>query len=84
MTKESQYARALYALTLGQPDKAKDYLHNLEKVLERRGHQKLLPRIFSQYRSLAERATRTRRYKEVTPQGERTRVLLEVYRKLTH
>lgn len=82
MTKDAHYARALYALIDEKPDQAKEYLHAVEKVLARHGHQKLLPRIFAQYRRLLEAKARAARYRAVTPAQTQTRALLELYRKL--
>jgi len=71
----TQYARALY--TLKTPD-----LNRVREALARRGHLKLLPRIWSELQKLQLHDERARRYNSVTPEQERTRVLLELYRKL--
>ena len=82
MTSETQYAQALHALIEKKPEHASEYLSNLKKVLERRGHQKLLPRIYSAYQRIAEEKKRLSGYKKITPESNRTRVLLELYRNL--
>ena len=74
---ETDYAKALYALN---PDKS--HLAKLRALLKRRGHEKLLPRIFSEYKKLALGAERSVRAAKVTPEAEQTRVLLELYRAL--
>ena len=80
----AHYARALYDLIEKNPRRAATYLHSLDGVLGRRGHQRLLPRIFSEYQKLQLAKTRSEKQQEITPEQERTRVLLELYRKLTH
>lgn len=79
----SYYARALFALIEESPKKAATYLHNLDSVLKSRGHQKLLPKIFSEYEKLQLGKERLEHHKQVTPEQEQTRTLLELYRKLT-
>ena len=74
---ETDYAKALYALTPGKSDLAK-----LRALLRRRGHEQLLPRIFSEYKKLALAEERRERNSTITPEAERTRVLLELYRAL--
>ncbi len=78
----SQYARALYALAGKDGKDAKTYLKNLRQALERRGHIKLLPQIFSEFKKLAVAAERSELHKKTTPESERTRTLLELYRRL--
>jgi hypothetical protein len=77
------YARALFALIEQNPRKAATYLHNLDGVLQHRGHQKLLPRIFGEYQKLQLAKERSEKQQEPTAAEERTRILLELYRKLT-
>lgn len=79
------YARALFDLIEDSSGskKAATYLHNLDGVLKRRGHQRLLPKIFSEYQRLELSKQRSAKQQEVTPDQERTRILLELYRKLT-
>ncbi len=76
---ETDYAKALYSLN---PDKS--HLVKLRAALKRRGHEKLLPKIFSEYQKLALAEKRRERAATVTPAAEKTRILLELYRKLTH
>jgi len=73
----SQYARALF------DSKSKD-LKNLRAVLMRRGHDKLLPRIYTEYQKLEIQKNRREAAQKVTPAQERTRILLDLYKKLTH
>ncbi|MBY0473124.1 hypothetical protein K2Q00_02445 [Patescibacteria group bacterium] len=80
------YARALFDLIEDPSNgskKAATYLSNLDGVLKRRGHQRLLPRIFSEYQRLELSKQRSEKQQEVTEESERTRILLELYRKLT-
>lgn len=81
------YARALFDLieepASGASKKAAMYLTNLDGVLKRRGHQRLLPRIFTEYQRLQLSKERSEKQQAVTEGEERTRVLLELYRKLT-
>jgi len=74
---ETDYAKALYALN---PDKS--HLVSLRNLLKRRGHEKLLPRIYSEYKKLVLAEHRRTQVATVTPEAERTRVLLELYKKL--
>lgn len=74
---ETDYAKALYALN---PDKS--HLAKLKALLKRRGHEQLLPRIFSEYKKLVLAEERRKRSADSTPEAERTRVLLQLYRKL--
>lgn len=74
---ETDYAKALYSLN---PDKSD--LAALRNLLKRRGHEKLLPRIFAEYKKLALGEERRAQAAKITPEAERTRVLLELYRKL--
>lgn len=73
----ADYAKALYELG-GSAAR----LHKLKAVLKSRGHEALLPKIFAEYQKLELRAQRRARAAEVTPERERTRVLLELYKKL--
>lgn len=82
MTTQAQYAKALFDLAEQHPKQAAAYLDGLKKTLARKGHQKLLPRIFAEYAALLERKERSSRYATSTPEQERTRKLLELYRTL--
>ncbi len=84
MTAEKQYAIAVFELVSANPDKAEEYLANLKKTLTTKGHQKLMSRIFAEYKTIIEKKDRTKKYGVVTPESERTRVLLELYRTLLH
>jgi len=75
----TDYAKALYQL--GGNAKR---LQSLREILKRRGHEKLLPQIFAEYQKLELGAERLKEHKTVTPQQEQTRILLELYHKLTH
>lgn len=72
------YAQGLYEL-----GGKEEHLAPLKKVLERRGHLKLLPQILAEYRKLGERDARMARHKEESPEQAQTRILLELYRTLT-
>ena len=82
MTREAQYAQALFELVEAHPDKGHEYLKNLELSLKARGHQKLLPKIFSQYRGLHEHKKRSKGYRQAAEQDTQTRMLVELYRTL--
>lgn len=82
MTLALQYAKALHMALGEHPRKKVTYLRSLREALKRRGHEKLGPRIFSEYRKLLLKGERRDAYQTVTPERERMRVLLELYRKL--
>ena len=82
MTLEQQYAHALHELVSKNPAKSDDYVKGLKHTLQKKGHQKLTPQIFSQYKQIIEIENRSQKYSQTTPQQERTRVLLELYRTL--
>ena len=82
MTLEQQYAQALYELVSKNPARSSEYLTGLTQTLSRKGHQKLMPRIYSQYCSILERGERSKKYAAITPESERTRILVELYRTL--
>jgi len=82
MTIAAQYAYALFELVEASPGKSKDYLQGLRTTLERKGHQKLAPSIVASYQRLQQHKDRSARYGAITPESERTRVLLELYRTL--
>ncbi len=84
MTISTQYAKALYELVDKNGKESGEYLKNLRQALERRGHVKLLPQIFSEYKKLALANERAELHKKTTPESERTRMLLELYRRLTN
>ena len=82
----TDYAKALYQTRTSGVQGTSDVrlLKSLRTVLTRRGHEKLLPQIFAEYKKLALGAERLVRHKEVTPEKEQTRILLELYKKLTN
>lgn len=84
MTHATEYAKALYGAAAEHPQMGTKLLANLRTLLERRGHTKLLPRILSEYEKLFLKEERMKRYANPTPEEERTRVLLELYRTLIH
>jgi hypothetical protein len=71
-----------YATALHELGGKKEHLAPLKSILERRGHQKLLPRILAEYEKLELGAARLGVHKEETPERRRTRTLLELYRTL--
>ena len=83
MTISTQYAKALHSLIEENEREGKTYLKNLRQTLERRGHIKLLPQIFSEYKKLVTSRERAKLHNKITPESERTRTLLELYRKMT-
>ena len=83
MNNSTQYARALYELVTKNPSTGKTYLHNLRAILARRGHEQLLPRIFREYQKLELGKQRAEESKRITPEAEQTRILLELYKKMT-
>jgi len=82
MTTASQYAHALFSLVAEKPSEGSRYLKNISAVLEHRGHSKILPQIFAAYQTLELRKGRAAERAVVSPEQERTRTLLELYRKL--
>ncbi len=84
MNISTQYAKALYELVEKREKEGGRYLKNLRQALERRGHIKLLPQIFFEYKKLALANERIELHKKTTPESERTRMLLELYRRLTN
>lgn len=72
----AEYAKAIY----DAGDRAS--MGRVRDALERRGHTKLMPQIYREYEKLLLRRDRLAAHEKVTPVQERTRVLLELYRKL--
>lgn len=72
----TDYAKALYQL--GEEADIK----TLRDILKRRGHEKLLPQIYAEYEKLVTAQKRLDMHKAVTPEKERTRVLVDLYKKL--
>ena len=59
MTLEKEYAQALLTVTRSRSEAGKrTLLPRLREILKRRGHEKLLPRIFAEYEKLLERQTK--------------------------
>ena len=82
MKTATYYAQALYTLSEQHPEKVREYLKNLRGVLARRGHEKLLQRIFSEFQKLDVQKKRTAQHRELTPQMEQTDKLLQLYHRL--
>src|SRR2546423_432160 len=68
MNLEQQYAEALFELVDATPQKSSEYLQGLTQTLKQKGHQKLLPKIFTQYESIIESKKRFNTYREETPE----------------
>ncbi len=80
MKLEEMYAQALYKVdTTKNPT---EILKAIKAALAKRGHTSLLPRIFREFEKLHLKQARTEQYKTVTQESERTRVLIELYKKL--
>jgi F0F1-type ATP synthase delta subunit len=78
-----QYAKALHELIGEDGTEGKTYLENLKAALEKRGHEKLLPQILTEFENLEIAANRVAAAKAQTKEKEQTRVLFELYKKLT-
>lgn len=76
------YAKALREASKSDGASAKKLLTNLRGALESRGHQKLLPAILTEYQKLELAEERSKALATITPESERNRILLELYRKL--
>ncbi len=72
----ADYAKALY--DLGSTADIK----KVREALVRRGHSKLLPRIYAEYKKLSLCDERRTLREKSNPNKERTRILLELYKKL--
>ena len=73
-----EYAKILFSMD--KPPKPA----GLKAALARRGHTSLAPRVIAEYKKLQLQQKRIVVHKKVTPETERKRVLLQLYRKLTH
>ena len=82
MTIATSYARALHSLVSEDSSKGPEYLQQLRSSLTKRGHIKLLPKIFSEYQKLTIQQERSAQHNNVSPEKERVRVLLGLYKKL--
>ncbi len=74
--KAAEYAQAIY--DAGEKVSVK----HVREALTRRGHIKLMPQIYREYEKLLLRRDRLEKHKKITPTQERTRILLELYKKL--
>jgi hypothetical protein len=83
MNTAEQYARALFSLVAENPRTGGEFFEGLKQALKKRGHDKLLPRILHEYERLAVAQERSAQAREETPERERTRILFELYKKLT-
>ena len=77
-----QYAKALHELAAKNPAGFSAYVKNMRAALQKRGHEKLLPRILKAYENLDASNGRQARLRAITPQMRRTRTLVELYKKL--
>jgi hypothetical protein len=82
MTTAQQYAQALWEVVAADPHRPAAHLANLRAALAARGHEKLLPHIFSEYKKLELKKKRSAEHQKITPQMRRTQVLLELYERL--
>ena len=82
MSVASSYAKALHESVTEEPAKGALFIKNLRASLTKRGHLKLVPNIVSEYQKLEVGAERSTRHSKVTPEKERVRILLGLYRKL--
>lgn len=82
MNLATSYARALFDVTSKNEVKEAEILKNFRAALARRGHEKLLPKIYSEFEKLHIKEKRLVEHKKITPEAERTRTLLELYQKL--
>lgn len=82
MSIQSSYARALFELVRTDSTKASTYTKNLKESLAKRGYLKLVPAIANEYRKLEIAAERRATHSKVTPEKERVRILLGLYKKL--
>jgi hypothetical protein len=80
----AQYAKALRALMTEHPERGSEYVAHLRRALARRGHEALLPAVVREYEKLELMRERTGAAAAATPERERTRILFELYKKLTN
>lgn len=71
-----EYAQAIYEMG----DRAD--IKKIRAALERRRHERMMPRIFAEYQKLLLANKKLATHKKITPHKERTRTLLELYQKL--
>ena len=85
MKLETQYAKGIYDITAAKRqsrNNAEQLILNIREVLAHRGHERLLPRIGIELEKLALQGERRALYQKTTPEIERTRILLQMYRRL--
>ena len=82
MTEAASYAKALHTTVSTTTLDSKKVLANFNEALKRRGHQKLLPAILAEYEKLELAEERSKTRSTITPESERNRMLLELYRRL--
>jgi F0F1-type ATP synthase delta subunit len=78
----ADYAKALFDISKNQTPDVR-FLENARAALARRGHSKLLPRIYAEYQKLLLARERAAARARITHAQERTRQLLALYRALT-
>ena len=81
MNLEHMYAEAI-AKAQSSGLSGEDLLKGLKAALARRGHTRLLPRIYKEFEKLELHKDRMEEYARVTPEREETRILIELYRSL--
>lgn len=82
MTIAAKYAHLLYRVAKENPEEAAEALQALIAILAARHLEKMLPEIYAEYQKLVLHSERRKLHLASTPERERTRVLLELYRKL--
>jgi len=78
----AKYAHFLYRTAEEHPEEAAEALQALVTMLKSRHLEKMLPQIYAEYQKLTLGGERRALHVAHTPRRERTRVLLELYRKL--
>ena len=78
----AKYSHLLYRVAEEHPEEAAEALQALVAMLKERHLEKMLPQIYAEYQKLALGDERRALHMAHTPKRERTRVLLELYRKL--
>lgn len=82
MNTAQRYAHMLYAVAKEHPSEAPAALHSLIAMLKERRYEKMLPQVYGEYQKLILAEDRRNKHAANTPERERTRVLLELYRTL--
>lgn len=83
MTLAYQYAKAIHELLKAEPTRSGEFVAGLRKTLAARGHERVLPRIRTELEKIQYAESRAAAARATTPERERTRVLFELYKKLT-